>query len=325
MNSSSSFPKEQLKQAGESELGRQFGAWRRMLAECGRKPSRRRVHALRVATLRLQARTEHCLNRLGEDDSTGRVVRRWNKQADKLRNALSLVRETDVHLAKLNQLRRSVGTPDEDHSRLNRICLSQIATVEGRLERTRRSAAKKLGDEIEKRRGRLARLSKEIAQSPMLGKLLTMPSDKSERFSLIAGLAADANSLNARSLHEYRKRIKTVRYLAEMAADDDALAARQVTALRTMQSAVGEWHDRQSLSKEVSAILKGRQREGELVDLLKTLAGESFERALEVCRRTITRLLEESYERPSSVKELPARRPVQEAELPGGLSRSRYA
>lgn len=325
MNSRSSFPKGQPKEATESQLGRQITAWRRMLAGCGRKPSRRRVHALRVATLRLQARTEHYLSRLGEDDSTGRVIRRWNKQADKLRRTLSLVRETDVHLAKLNGLRRSVGDTDEDHSRLNRICLNHIATVERRLEQTRKSAAKKLGEEIEKRRGRLARLSKELAQSPVLGELLRTPSDKSERSNLIAGLAADVNSLNVKSLHEYRKRIKTVRYRAEMAAEDDAQAARQVTALRTMQSAVGEWHDRQSLCKEVSSILKGRKQEGGLVEMLETLAAESFENALEVCRRTIARLLDESAERPVSIEGLPPRRPVKKAEAVVRPNQSRYA
>lgn len=325
MNSSSSFPKGPLKEPVESHLGRQIGGWRRMLAECGRKPSRRRVHALRVATLRLQARTEHCLSRLGEGDSTAKVVRRWNKQADKLRKTMSLVRETDVHLAKLNRLRRSVGDTDANHSRLNRICLNQIGTAERRLERTRKSAAKRLGEEIEKRRRRLARLSGELAKSPGLGDLLRTPSDKPELRALIAGLAADVGSLNVKSLHEYRKRVKTVRYLAEMAAEDDAQSARQVTALRTMQSAVGEWHDCQSLCKEVSAILKGRKREGGLVEMLETLAEESFENALDVCRRTIARLLDESFEKPTAIEVLPPRRPVKRAEPVFRPNQSRYA
>jgi len=314
MNPRSSFPRGQLKRPNESELGRRIAAWRRMLAECGRKPSRRRVHALRVSTLRLQARTAHCLSQLEEDDPAARIVRRWNKQADKLRKALSLVRETDVHLAKLSQLRRSVGSTEGDHSRLNRACRNQIATVESRLQRTRNSAAKKLGAEIGKRRLRLARLSKELAESSVLVGLLETPSDRVERDSLIAGLASDVNSLNSKSLHEYRKRIKTVRYLAEMAANDDALAARQVAALRTMQSAVGEWHDRQSLCKEVGRILYGRKQGNELLELLKTLTGESFESALDVCRRTITHVAEESFKNAAADVELPPRRPIKEAE-----------
>ncbi|MGB7549792.1 MAG: hypothetical protein WBM14_18800, partial [Terracidiphilus sp.] len=51
----------QLALPNRPEWRSQVEAWRQLLAECGRKPGRKRVHELRVATLRLQAEVEHGL------------------------------------------------------------------------------------------------------------------------------------------------------------------------------------------------------------------------------------------------------------------------
>jgi len=304
--------KRRRRQILPSDTRGQIESWRRLLAECGRKPSRRRVHALRVATLRLQARMEHGLGQVPEEDPAKRTLGRWNKQAEKLRDALSLVRETDVHLAKLDGLRKSVGDGAAHRSRLSRVCLKQIGAVERRLERTRKGAAKKLTEEIYRRTERLERLSKGLTKSPEAADQLNARSNPAELHTLIAGLAANVPNLDAKSLHEFRKRVKTVRYVAEVAAGDHARAAQQVAALRTMQSALGDWHDCQSLSKEVRRIVKGDAEQGGLVELLETLTGESLENALAVCRRTIKRLIGLDMEEPADAGL--TKRPVKKAE-----------
>ncbi|HLY40414.1 MAG TPA: CHAD domain-containing protein [Terracidiphilus sp.] len=313
------------KRAVPSDTAAQLESWRRLLSECGRKPSRRRVHALRVATLRLQARVEHRLEQLPVEDPAKRSVSRWNKQAEKLREALSVVRETDVHLAKLAGLRKSVGDGSASRSRMSRVCLKEIASVEGRLERTRKRAAKKLAEEIDKRSERLERSSKELTKAPVPDDLLTARSDPGELQAMISGLAGRVPALDAKSLHEFRKRVKTVRYVAEMAAPDDAHCAQQVTALRTMQSALGDWHDCQSLSKEACRIIKHGAEQGGLVELLETLTGESLENALTVCRKTIERLMEVDEKRTIPKDVAASKRPAKKAEAETRSTRLRLA
>lgn len=258
---------------------------------------------------------EHGLRETGEADPANRVIERWNKQAEKLRRALGLVREMDVHLAKINSLRESVGDGEASRSRLSRLCLKQIATVVKRLERSRKAAAKKLSGEIEKRRERLERSSKGLIDGPVSANLLTAPTSSGELHTMIAGLAANVPGLDAKTLHEFRKRVKSVRYVAEMAAVDDKRVAQQVAALRTMQSALGEWHDCQSLSKEARRILKRDAEQGGVVELLETMTGESLENALAVCRRIMERLIEVDAKKAVSMDELPPKRAVRKAAL----------
>ena len=311
--------------AGKSELRRQLAAWLGLLSKCGEKPSRRRVHSLRVATLRLQAGMEHWLEAQLTDGPEERAIRRWNRQAEKLRRVLSKVRETDVYLGKLDGLRSSVSEPAQGSSRLTRMCLRQIDAVEDRLKRDRKSAARKAADEIKDRQGRLDRLSRELEEE------LT---DATQGFAnsggggvreLIAGLLTESTKLKAENLHEFRKRVKKVRYVAEIAGTGDALPTRQMAALRRMQSAAGAWHDWQTLAKRADRALRGRNKEGGLEELLETLAEESLQKALEVCRRTAGRLVKEDSGADTSLKMYPPKRPVRIAEPDDASDEERYA
>lgn len=326
MNSSFSLlPNGSDGSAAQPELRRQAAGWRRLLEDCARKPSRRRVHGLRVATLRLQAEMEHWLQIHGPEDEPARAVRRWNRQAEKLRRVLSTVRETDVYLGKLDGLRGSVAGPEVSPCRLTRICLRQIALVERRFEKVRKSAAKKLAGEINDRRVRLDRLSKELESALAQAAPLAAIPGTSGVCALIAGLAAEYPELNAGNLHEYRKGIKKVRYVAEVSAAGDAEAGRQVAALRRMQSAVGNWHDWQALAKKAARALRGRDKTGSLSELLETLAEESLQKALEVCRSTTARLLNEGTGSGVAPHSLPPKLPVRRDEAVVLPDQNRYA
>lgn len=283
---------------------RQCESWRQLLGECGRKPSRRRVHTLRVATLRLQAELEYCLDQHRPAAPAERAVKRWNKQGDKLRRALQPVREADVYLAKLAGLRASLAAPEELQARCSRRCLGQVGKVESRLRQMRQAAAKKLMVEIEDRRERLIRLSHEMEEALAL----QMPpgSGAEPLAGLIASLAVEFPELGADRLHEFRKRVKKVRYLADLSADADPQVARQSVALRQMQAAVGEWHDWQVLAQKA-----GRGKGNSLTELLETLTAESLQKALSVCRRLTARLARHGHGNGASSpapQKLPVRR-----------------
>lgn len=294
MNSAFPLPNRHLDTLEQPEWPRRVEAWRKLLSECGRKPTRKRVHGLRVATLRLQAEVENWLRSQGAENAEVRKARRWGKQADKLREALGPVREVDVFMAKLDRLRGMVSGPNEGQSRLSRVCLRQISTLERRFAQRRKAATKELVSEIASRRDRLARGSNEI--EVVLGQEAPQGagSGTSRVGELIAGLAAEFPELDGERLHEFRKRIKMVRYLAEPVAAANAEMRKQVAALKRMQSAAGEWHDFQALSKKAARTFRGRHKEGGLAELLNTLAEESLEKALELCRRTMARLQKES-------------------------------
>jgi len=325
MNLSTSLSHGQSIPAGKSELRRQLAAWLRLLSKCAQKPSRRRIHILRVATLRLQARLEHWAAALETGGPEERAVRRWNRQAEKLRRLLSTARETDVYLGKLDGLRSSVAGPADGSSRLTRMCLRQIDAVEDRLQQDRKIAARKAADEIKDRMRRFDRLSRELEAELPVAVQRAADSGTGRVREMIAALVTESPNLNAENLHEFRKRVKNVRYVAEIAGTGDPLATRQLAALRRMQSAAGVWHDWQTLAKRAGRTLRSRNKDGGLAELLVTLAEESLEKALEVCRRTTERLLNEGAETEPPLNSYPPKRPVRSAESLTASDEERYA
>jgi CHAD domain-containing protein len=295
------------------QLGERLDAWRRLLVRCGRKPTRKRVHALRVVTLRVLAELEHRIEEQGKGPES-LAAARWIKLGEKLRQALSPVRETDVWLDKLTALRQSLGDTNGYSPRSNKACIRQIDELQEMLGAKRRQGEKELVAEIESRRERLEESSRQVeaAQSRSVGVAGPPLGDAGgpqigEQF---ARVVKEFPLLDAGNLHEFRKSIKKVRYMAEIFAVRDAEAGRLVSSIRKMQSAIGEWHDWQDLAKESHA----HRKRGDLTELLETLAVESLEKALAVCERATTNLLW----RNNGVHDFshpPEKKPVRGAEL----------
>jgi CHAD domain-containing protein len=307
------------------KLAGQFGEWRRLLNECGRKPSKRRVHGLRVATLRLQAEVEFWLREKVAGDSPERAAKRWNKQAEKLRRVLSVVRETDVYLAKLTGLRVAVTAPSGYEPRSSRSSLRQTAELEYRLRQQRRSAAKKLVSQMEQRRERLQKVSIELEAALSPQQPLVPRSASNEVFQMFAGVAAEFHELNAMCLHDFRKQIKKLRYLAELFADSEPEAKRLAMALKAMQVAIGDWHDWHVLAKLARRILEGREKSGGLAELLRTLSSESLQKALDLCREQTAQLVASGAQNDLSPRMLDRKRPVRSDSAQAKASERRLA
>lgn len=268
-------------------------AWRGLLAQCGRKPGRKSVHNLRVTTLRLQAEVEYWASRQEHDADGAGAVRRWRKQGKKLRRALGPVRQADVYLAKLARVRGWAGEAADGHAACPRECVSAIGELEWSFERKRQQAAKALTEEIGRRRKRLKRLSRKVEAA--LGKAAPEASVAAPREEIrerITEAGSDFEKLDAGNLHEFRKRIKKVRYLAEVFARSDAEAGQQAGALKRMAGAVGEWHDWQALAEE-AANAGGGGAMTAAADFLAAQANRSLEQALLLCGRSMARLLKD--------------------------------
>jgi CHAD domain-containing protein len=169
--------------------------------------------------------------------------------------------------------------------------LRQIEELEGWLARERKITAKKLIADLKHRQERLDRLSVELESAQALGHSLIPVSSPSGVFKMFADAVAEFPKLDADSLHDFRKRMKNVRYLAELFASSDPQAGRLAESLKSMQGVVGEWHDWEELAQLASRKLRKRLKGGALTELLETLAEESLEKALECCRRQTAELL----------------------------------
>ena len=312
-----------IKSSVQPDWQKQFDEWRELLARCGHKPSRRRVHALRVSTLRLKAEVDFWLLDQDVQDPIVDAAKSWRKQADKVRKALSPVRDTDVYLDMLTRLRAAGGSAGNE-SHLTPNCSREIEKLESRLQEKRQAAEEELFVEIKKRQARLDRSSRRLQED--LGKRTEWTGNDRVRVvrGLIAGLATDIPGLSAENMHEFRKRAKMARYLSEVAAKQDAHAARQAALLKKMQNAAGKWHDWQTLAFKAEHILGTGEGDG-LVKLLNTLAEDSLKNALELCRRVTAQLLNLSARRGVSAEELPPKKPVRRAEIEAIKGDKRYA
>lgn len=295
-------------------------AWQDLLDECGRKPTRKRVHALRVVTLRLQAELEHDAGELPRASHQAQAMQQFGKLAEKLREVLAPVREFDVWTAKLQRLRASLAQNAGYVPRSTKECIRQIGRLENRLKKKRRSAAQKLVSQIAKRRGDLLAVSDgidELTSDPRHGADAHIVDTLLKQFAVVA---ADFPVFDEENLHDFRKRIKKVRYLAEIHQNSDPICLLIAALMKKVQTAIGEWHDWQVLSR---SIRHGRDgKDIELGELLNTLAAERLGEALDVCHGANVRMHELQARSVQDLDRFPRKPPVQNGQVaPASLRR----
>jgi CHAD domain-containing protein len=263
--------------------------WRQLVDRCGRKPTRKRVHALRVVTLRLQAELEIDLAELPQASHQAQAILRFNRLGEKLRKALGPVRELDVWDGKLDGLRGSLtehaGYVPESAQAITR----QIEKLESRFKLRRRRFEKRLLAAIDKRKDKFAAAAGEIdgavdAQKHDGGQEAIIAIRES-----FAEATNDFPAFNEENLHEFRKRIKMIRYRADMHAAEPA-GAQMAAQMKKVSSAIGEWHDWQEIAREAGHA-HGRKSK-ELAEMLDAIAAEALELALATSQNVTARLLE---------------------------------
>jgi len=257
-----------------ASMRERLASWRELLDLCGRKATRKRVHALRVVTLRIQAELERDLADLPRASHQAQALVRFGKRAEKLRRALGPVRELDVWIGKLQGLRASLTETGDYVPRSIYDCICGIDRLEDRLKQKRRTAEKKLVAEIEKRGGHLGKASEDAEGALsefVFGEEAGIGEELATRFRAVR---TEFSTFDEGNLHEFRKRIKTVRYLAEIHAGADRACAQIAMQMKKVQSAIGEWHDWQALAHEIR---RGHHVKSKaLTELLDTVAAESF-------------------------------------------------
>lgn len=299
--------------AGSVEIEDRLGEWRQLLDRCQRKPTRKRVHALRVVTLRLQAELEIDREELPSASHKVQAILEFNKQGEKLRKVLGPLRELDVWIGKLQGLRKSLGEAGDYVPRSTHDCIRQLERFEARLKGRRRPLEKKLIAAIEKRKDDMTDATQELA-SLIDGQVFDSDANAAGKIrGRFAQVAADFPAFDEENLHEFRKRIKLVRYLAEM-HEGDAACTQIAAQMKKLQSAIGEWHDWQALVREIE---QGPSKSKDAVELLKTIAAESLESALTICGNMTDRLVSEHAAQNDRGAKSPARVAVASTEARG--------
>lgn len=264
---------------------------------------------LRVATLRLLSSSCQMLSPSVEPPAA-HALRQWTKQAEKLRQVLSHVREFDVYRSRLTGLRASLDVPNATRLHTNLEILRQIDYLDARLKQRRRKAQEKLTVQIAERLPRLCEAS-DAMERPMRAARVQCAVQ-----SVAAGVAAfmaDFPEPDASNLHDLRKRIKALRYTAEAAGPSDMRTRKLLRTLRAMQTAIGTWHDWDALARKARELLRDQSAPATLIALLDEVAAEWLERATEACRRSRVKLSElyRGTERASATK---GKLPVERAE-----------
>jgi CHAD domain-containing protein len=113
----------------------------------------------------------------------------------------------------------------------------------------REKQVRRLSSELKKaeRSGLLVHLEKIAAISSFLAGVQMNPLElaKSELVNLTAGVSS-SRGLKPRHLHELRISLKGIRYTAEL-AEESAARKHFLDTIKSVQDAIGEWHDWQSL------------------------------------------------------------------------------
>jgi CHAD domain-containing protein len=235
------------------------------------------VHLLRTSARRLEALLKT------QDGQNGREGRKLEQRLKRLRKQAGQVRDLDIQLAALCELK--MGRQSEDKARL-------MQSLAQRRNKRERALVKVLADkDTQKLRKALRRWSGKRAEDAPAA-----AAREQDAFLAVlrdfAGVARQAGSLTPDNLHAFRTRCKQIRYVTELAGKGPEVKSA-VKQLKRIQDVAGDWHDWQSLRQTAGSFSKAPDRG--LVAALRTVTDAKFVEARKVCQDA-TRLLLAQYE-----------------------------
>lgn len=234
------------------ESGKVFSRMSRYLGRISKKADIHSVHRFRTHSRRVEALVEEFVPESGNKS-------KLLKQLSKLRKKAGKLRDLDVQLAFLDELKM----PDRQNHRAE--LMHQLREEKAR--RAKKLAKSFASDRVRKVRKRLGRAKKDMrfdgADALQLAfKRLPKP---------------QASAMNEQSLHACRIAAKRARYLAELAGDTPGAAAF-IDELKRAQDEIGQWHDVLKLEARAKKLFGG-VRDSALVSALQNISRARFRRA----------------------------------------------
>jgi CHAD domain-containing protein len=249
------------------------------------------VHRVRTVSRRVQAMVEVVLRETGtRGKAFEKPANAWLRSIKNIRRAAGPVRDLDVHRKLLEKAvyrwtkkaapvedanpetdvsRReageSIGAPGKPGvglpgwmSQLS----SQAKRIDDWLRDDRHARAEILRKEIKKKREKLEDRQAQFQLAVQRAPVVRLKRPRSPGILALDSFVRVVDaipSLDAANLHDFRKRIKRARYVAE--SGEGELSKRIGVALKRIQDAIGDWHDWQSLTAEARAALKDGETE----------------------------------------------------------------
>lgn len=225
-------------------------------------PAPRKVHKLRTASRRVEA--------VATLLDSPKKSRRLLKAIEPVRKAAGGVRDMDVLLGHARKLRR-YGAGES------------LTRLLDHLETARQQHAAELARVLHHRHHVVLRELKDYSRmvaSELKRQSASTLKDQQERINdatmrAMRELAA-WQPLDADNLHEFRLKIKNLRYTLQL---DDAADTDLLVLLDDAQHRIGDWHDWQQLAEIAHEVLI-REQDSPLVDQIDQTATKKFERAI---------------------------------------------
>jgi len=205
------------------------------LAQLMDEPSPKRVHRLRTTIRRIESLAAFA------EPELGRKQERAIENLAVLRRRAGRVRDLDVQLELLGAIGNTSTALDR----------KQLADL---LKRKRGRQIERLSAAVAKAREQRFRalfdaVAAQASAAPLLLDESAEPLERAKRDLAVIGeeYSSQAKSKTG-ALHEIRIRLKRVRYLAEL-GEDSAEQKNFLAAMKSVQDALGAWHDWEELTK----------------------------------------------------------------------------
>ena len=219
------------------------GSYSRSVAKLKREISPKSVHHLRTTIRRVESLIDYVRPELGKKQ------RKALKDLSSLRRRAGRVRDLDVQAGLLDAIAN--GSTAADRRTLKDLLLRKRERQARRLA----AAAGKL------RTPRLVAWIKTslIAEdaSPNAAGETAHPLDQATAGLAKLAMKLQSTELKPKRLHEVRIKLKRIRYLAEI-AEDSPSQAHFLEQMKSVQDAIGEWHDWETLAKTAEELFGDR-------------------------------------------------------------------
>jgi len=193
------------------------------------------VHRLRTTIRRIETAVSFV------NPDLGKKLERSLERLDDLRRRAGRVRDIDVQLQLLSEIGN--GSTARDRKTLTDLLEKKSARHARRLVSTlaRQANAKFFA--------RMERIAEKIGAGPAEYNRPLAPLEEARlQLSKLAAAFTPQQALKPNRLHEARIHLKKIRYLGEL-ADDSPERAAFLDEIRSVQTAVGDWHDWEELAR----------------------------------------------------------------------------
>jgi CHAD domain-containing protein len=275
------------------------------VTQCVEDAAPEAVHVLRTGSRRLQATLEAML-REGADVSLQQPAKGWLRQLKQVRRAAGAVRDLDVHRKLLEHWIANENGPREKQAGV------LDAWLKGRRKHLASDMQKKIGKRQEELKQRQTAFLAAL-DSVSLNRVRVPRSADAVALEQFVRAADAMPSLDAENLHDFRKATKKARYVAESGSTAEEYSS-VAKALKSIQDAIGDWHDWVCLSQEAGAALD--KDATELTASLEREVDGHFSAALRTTQAVRGRLLGEWMA--AHGKRLPASTRLEDTRLASG-------